>query len=107
MRFKTERELRAYLGPAGPGREWHHIVEKRLAGILFPAELIHSTDNIINLPVELHRKINGRMSRKSRETEDIVRRFYISRFSFRHQYNYGIDQIVRSAKELGFDPDRL
>ena len=32
IRFRSESELRRYLGPAGKGREWHHIVEKRLAG---------------------------------------------------------------------------
>ncbi|PSM18105.1 MULTISPECIES: hypothetical protein [Nitratireductor] len=106
LRFRNERELRNYLGPAGPGREWHHIVEKRLE-VLFSPELIHSTDNIINLPVDLHRHINGKMSRKSSATNDIVRRFYVSRFSFRDQYNHGIDLIREAAEELGYDPDNL
>ncbi|MDP3895672.1 MAG: hypothetical protein Q8Q62_03255, partial [Mesorhizobium sp.] len=40
VRFRSERELREYLGPAGNGREWHHIVEKRLAANgRFPNEL--------------------------------------------------------------------
>jgi hypothetical protein len=107
MRFRTEDELRRYLGPAGPGREWHHIVEKRLALILFAAELIHSTDNIINLPVDLHRHINARMSSRGDDTEMIVRRFYMNRLSFRDQYNYGVDTIVESAGKLGYDPNRL
>lgn len=106
LRFRNERELRDYLGPAGPGREWHHIVEKRLE-VLFSPELIHSTDNIINLPVDLHRHINGKMSRKSSATNDIVRRFYLSRFSFRDQYNLGIDLIREAAEDLGYDPDNL
>jgi hypothetical protein len=93
---------------AGPGREWHHIVEKRLALILFAAELIHSTDNIINLPVDLHQQINARMSQNGREqTEHLVRRFYVSRFSFRDQYNYGLDIISDEAEELGYDPSRF
>lgn len=108
MRFRNERELREYLGPAGPDSEWHHIVERRLAeNGQFHPELIHCTDNIINLPVRLHHYINGRMSEKSRRTEDAIRRFYVSRFSFRDQYNYGIDLIIESAEELGYDPNNL
>lgn len=63
VRFQNERELRTWLGPAGPGRKWHHIVEKRLAeNGTFSAEWIHNTDNIINLPVEVHRRVSVSMS---------------------------------------------
>lgn len=67
IRFRNEDELRRYLGPASAGREWHHIVEKRLAGRPeFPAELIHSTDNIISLPVEVHHRVTARMNTRDR-----------------------------------------
>lgn len=107
MRFRSAEELPSYLGPAGPGRQWHHIVEKRLTSILFVAELIHSTDNIINLPVDLHKYISARMSERGYDTEMIVRRFYMNRLSFRDQYNYGVDTIVEGAGKLGYDPNRL
>lgn len=68
IRFRNEAELRNYLGPAGEEREWHHIVEKRLAGRPgFEPELIHSTDNIISLPIDVHRRISARMSSRSDE----------------------------------------
>lgn len=73
VRFRSESELRDYLGPAGPSREWHHIVEKRLAGRPgFPAEKVHSTDNIISLPVEVHRRVSANMSSKADEFGDLV-----------------------------------
>lgn len=107
IRFRSERELREYLGPAGPGREWHHIVEKRLAeNGRFPAEVIHSTDNIINLPVAVHRRINAIMSAKDEETGGVVRRRWMERFSYGEQYNMGLDLIKKASKELGYDLPR-
>ena len=105
MRFRNERELRRYLGPAGSGREWHHIVEKRLAGRKdFPAELIHSTDNIISLPVEVHRRINGKMSAKMVIYGDVVLRHYVQGRTFAEQYNHGINLVIQTLEELGYDP---
>lgn len=67
IRFRTDDELPRYPGPAGPGREWHHIVEKRLARRPgFPPEKVHSTDNIINLPIEVHRHVSARMSMRDK-----------------------------------------
>ena len=105
IRFRSEDELRRYLGPAGPGREWHHIVEKRLAsrdGL--PVEVIHNTDNIISLPVAVHRAINARMSSLSREHGNVVLRYWVERLPFEGQYNFGLDLIDRTLRELGHGP---
>lgn len=105
IRFKDEREMRRYLGPAGPGREWHHIVEKRLAGRPgFRAEMIHSTDNIINLPVEVHRYISKKMSSKDPDFGDDIRRFWIEKMSFADQYDHGLDLIESALRKFGYDP---
>lgn len=108
IRFRTEGELRDYLGPAGPGREWHHIVEKRQAcrdG--FPPELVHNTDNIISLPLEVHRLVSAKMSSKAEEFDAIVRRFGVEKLSFANQYNYGLDLISRTLKDLGYEPTQF
>lgn len=108
IRFRNESELRSYLGPAGEGREWHHIVEKRLAGRPgFPPERIHSTDNIINLPVEVHRRISGKMSEKSARYDNFVRRQWMGRFSFEEQYNMGLGLIEQTLQERGYDIDHF
>ena len=44
-------------------------VEARLAGRRFPPELLHSTDNIVSLPIEVHRRVSARMSSKDDYTE--------------------------------------
>ncbi|YBV98074.1 hypothetical protein M1D80_14860 [Phyllobacteriaceae bacterium JZ32] len=106
LRFRNERELRRYLGPAGRNREWHHIVEKRLAekGI-FPPEQIHSTDNIINLPTDVHRCVSRIMSEKDPMVDNTVMRFWVEKLPFDKQYNHGIRLILRCFKELGYDPN--
>ncbi|MGE0501419.1 MAG: hypothetical protein AB7I79_07095 [Rhizobiaceae bacterium] len=105
LRFRSEAELRRYLGPAGAGREWHHIVEKRMAGREgFPAELIHSTDNIINLPVEVHRQISARMSTRDKAYQNNVRRFGMETRTFAEQYDAGLDLAERTLREFGYDP---
>lgn len=108
IRFRSEDELRRYLGPAGPGREWHHIVEKRLAekGIFSP-EQIHSTDNLISLPAEVHRSISDKMSSKTERFQGMVRRFGVERLSFGEQYNEGLDLIVETLTEFGYDPSHF
>lgn len=105
IRFRSARELKQYLGPAGAGREWHHIVEQRLAGREgFPAELIHSTDNIISLPTEVHRRINARMGmRLSAYNRNIVRH-ELERRIFAQQYDEGITLILDALEEFGYDP---
>ena len=108
IRFRSEDELRRYLGPAGPGREWHHIVEKRLAGRDgLPVEVIHSTDNIISLPVDVHRWVSVRMSSRAGEFQEIVRRFGVERLTFGDQYNFGLDLISEGLEELGYDPSNF
>lgn len=105
IRFRTEQELRRYLGPAGPGREWHHIVEKRLAGRLgFPPEKIHSTDNIVNLPIEVHRRVSARMSMRDRAYNFNIRRFGLEKRTFAEQYDDGLDLVREILEEYGYDP---
>jgi len=46
--YENFAEVKRFLGPAGDGMEWHHIVEKRTAKYgLFPIEFVNSTDNLI------------------------------------------------------------
>ncbi|GAB1581445.1 hypothetical protein [Phyllobacterium phragmitis] len=104
IRFRNERELRQHLGPAGPGREWHHIVEKRLADKgIFPPEQIHSTDNIINLPVEVHRRISAKMSQIAPNANGRVLRSVVEEMPFEDQYNFGLRLIKETYEELGYD----
>lgn len=101
LRFKDEDELRRYLGPAGEDREWHHIVEKRLAeNGTFPAELIHSTDNIINLPRRVHIQVTSRMNSSIDGPGTPRLRYDVGHRSFEEQYNIGLRLIKHFYKDF-------
>ncbi len=66
--FDTEAELRAYLGPAPPGYEWHHLIEQTgqfRPDLTSPAGIrnwIQHTGNMVLVPVIKHYCISGLMS---------------------------------------------
>ncbi|HZH76580.1 MAG TPA: hypothetical protein VEY88_11135 [Archangium sp.] len=56
--FRSFRAFKRYMGKAGEGKEWHHIVEKRNAK-RFGAEAIHNTENVIPLEKPLHDRLSA------------------------------------------------
>jgi hypothetical protein len=57
---KTEFE-KVY-GPAGDGYEYHHIVEQASKEGNIPAEVLHSTSNIVKIPKLIHEAISAKYS---------------------------------------------
>jgi hypothetical protein len=62
--FRTFNELKSYLGRAGDGNAWHHIVEQHADNIeKFGAEMIQNTKNVVEIAHRdagaLHRQITG------------------------------------------------
>ena len=92
--FPSWAAFKSYLKSAGPGYEWHHIVEQRLADNgRFRPEQIHNTDNIIALPKNVHECVNRKMSSGGPE-EFNQHRLMVEMWSYREQYNYGIELIL-------------
>ncbi len=65
--FKTfdafkKTDLEKFYGPAGEGYEYHHIVEQASYGENIPAELLHSTNNIVKIPKLIHEEISAEYS---------------------------------------------
>ncbi|HYO55036.1 hypothetical protein [Archangium sp.] len=56
--FRSFRAFKRYMGKAGEGNDWHHIVEKRNAK-RFGAEAIHNTENVIPLEKPLHDRVSA------------------------------------------------
>jgi len=104
LRFRNAKELAEFLGPAGPKYHWHHIVEKWLArdGI-FPPEVIHSTDNIIGIPDQVHYCVTGKMGSLYLDT-GFKTRLVVANWTFAEQYNFGIDLIDQCFGEKGYVP---
>jgi hypothetical protein len=58
--FQSFSAFKYAMGPAGPGRHWHHIVEQTPGNVArFGEEAIHNTENLVRLDVTTHRQISA------------------------------------------------
>jgi hypothetical protein len=52
--------FKSAMGAAGPGKEWHHIVEQTPGNVKrFGGEALHNTENVIALDKKLHDKVSA------------------------------------------------
>ena len=79
------------------GNQWHHIVGQHEYNLRkFGAESIHNTNNLVEIPKELHHKINGHYNSTPRELGGLTVRDWLKAQSFEAQHEYGLD-IVQKA----------
>ncbi|SHI07731.1 RHS repeat domain-containing protein [Clostridium grantii] len=92
--FKSFRKLKKFVGPAGAGKAWHHIVEQTPANIAkFGEETIHNIDNIMKLDHgkgSMHAQISGFYSSIKPFTNGLRVRTWLSTKSFEEQYEFGM-----------------
>jgi hypothetical protein len=89
-----EAMLKAY-GAAGPGKEWHHMVEQGGDnGTNFSAEQLQSTKNIYPLPGPVHDLVTAEYASEYDKSGKSVRE-WLSGQSFDDQYNEGL-KILRN-----------
>ncbi|WP_190812727.1 AHH domain-containing protein [Saccharopolyspora pogona] len=105
--FPSFTAAKRALGPK-PGHELHHIVEQsqskeNRSG--FSTERINTTDNMIWLPVPVHRRISARYSRKLRDS-DMTLRDAMNGMSWEEQYRRGLRAVRRAFKEVQDDDQR-
>lgn len=106
-RYRSNSEAIRNLGPAGPGKQWHHIVEQRLAkNGRFPPEWIYNTDNMIALLDDVHQCVSDAMSTK-REGELYVLRKIVEQLPYGDQYNFNLELIVTCMESLGYDSSSI
>jgi len=64
--FDSFSDAKKYLGSAGEGNQWHHIVEQsHIKKSGFNTQLIQNTDNLIAVDKIIHAKISGYYDTKS------------------------------------------
>ena len=90
--FDTHAAFKKEMGPAGPNKEWHHIVEQgQISKSGFSPRQIHNTRNIISIDKTVHRQISGYYSSKvSSFTGNLTVREWLSGKSFDVQYQFGV-----------------
>jgi hypothetical protein len=99
--FKSFGSFKRVFGPAGEGKEWHHIVEQTGRNVeKFGEEQIHNTQNLMSVSKEVNQKINAYYSSKDYFTNGQTVRQWISEQSFQKQYEFG-KQILNKALKGG------
>jgi len=93
--YPTFEAFKRALGPAGPGKVWHHLVEQRLAGWRFAPEAIHNRLNVETVSREVNQLIANYYSRIRPFTEGYTVRKWLESQSFQRQLEFGRDILNR------------
>lgn len=93
--YKSFRQAKKAMGPAGEGKDWHHIVEQCQANKSgFDVQLINNPKNLISIDKGIHHKISGYYSKIDSQVCETMRiRDWLAGQSFDVQYKFGMDVI--------------
>ncbi|HEX5749606.1 MAG TPA: hypothetical protein VFZ09_25475 [Archangium sp.] len=87
--FKSYKDFKAYMGKAGEGKQWHHIVEQCNVE-RFGAEAIHNTENVIAVDAKLHERISAFYSSRQEISGDMVVREWLRTQSYEKHRAFGL-----------------
>jgi hypothetical protein len=91
--YNTFKALKKGVGVALNGFNWHHLVEQRASNLArFGAQAIHNVENVIHLPVDVHRRVSALYSSKNLAiTGDstVTVRQWIGQKSYAEQLSFG------------------
>jgi hypothetical protein len=97
--FRSFRAFKRYMGKAGEGKDWHHLVEKHRFNLKrFGAEALHNTENVIPLEKGLHTKVSAFYSTKRPDVTgsySLTVREWIRTQSYEAQLSFGLLAIKR------------
>ena len=105
--FQSANDFKKFMGPAGPERDWHHIVEKMDADDTrqFPPERVHSIGNMAPVPRGAHQGAGGLSAEFSAKDEFLGTSL---RERLRGQpWEKHVDNGEQALRDRGFDPDAL
>ncbi|WP_375770878.1 hypothetical protein NR798_08255 [Archangium gephyra] len=89
--FKSYKDFKDYMGKAGEGKQWHHIVEQHQGNVeRFGHEALHNTENVIALDAKLHERISAFYSSRQEVSGDMVVREWLRTQSYEKQRAFGL-----------------
>ncbi len=98
--FRSFSAFKRAAGRAGPGRQWHHVVEQTPNNLSrFGADTIHNNSNLIPVDIETHRRISGFFSSKQPFTQGSTVRQWLGTRSLEQQTKFGQEVLERFAKK--------
>jgi hypothetical protein len=102
--WQTHSGMTSALGPAGPGKQWHHIVEQTETNIRnFGPEALHNTENVIPLERAFHQQLSRLYSQIRKDitgSETLTVRKWLSTQSYEEQRQFGLLAIENVRKGL-------
>jgi RHS repeat-associated protein len=99
--FKSFDALKRFLGSAGEGNVWHHIVEQSQEG-KFGAFAIHNTDNVIPIPEGLNSDLNAFYSSIRPDVTGspaLTVRQWVSEMNLPEQYQFGRRVLINVSQQ--------
>ncbi|WP_434781945.1 SitA5 family polymorphic toxin [Corallococcus caeni] len=90
--------LKRARGPAGPGKQWHHIVEQTDGNVQrFGPQSLHNTENVIAIDETIHQQISRYYSSKDLVTTggQMTVRQWLRGQSFQAQRDFGMRILMR------------
>ena len=93
--FSSFRTLKSFLGSAGEGKEWHHVVEQnQIHNSGFGVTEVQNTSNVVAIDASTHRQISALYSSIQPYTGGLTVRTWLAGQSFEFQYQFGMDQLA-------------
>ncbi|GHG91294.1 hypothetical protein GCM10012319_52030 [Comamonas sp. KCTC 72670] len=89
--YSSFKSFKRAKGPAGPGKEWHHIVEQTDGNVgRFGPKAIHNTENLIPVEVAIHQEISALYSSIRPYSQGKTVRAWLSSQPFERQRAFGL-----------------
>nr|WP_242592639.1 hypothetical protein [Corallococcus exiguus] len=99
--WKSFSGFKKAMGPAGPGKQWHHIVEQTPGNAQrFGPEALHSTENVIAVDARIHERLSAFYSSKQPFAGRGTVREWLRGQSYAQQREFGL----RMLKKFGAIP---
>jgi hypothetical protein len=102
--WKSMSGFKNAMGPAGAGKQWHHIVEQTPGNVRkFGPEALHNTENVIPLDEALHKRVSAFYSSKQPDvigTSSLTVRQWLSTQSYQAQRDFGLLAIENVGKGI-------
>ncbi|MDC0710016.1 hypothetical protein POL68_16190 [Stigmatella sp. ncwal1] len=90
------------MGSAGPGKEWHHLVEQTPSNVKqFGSHALHNTENIVSLDKGIHTRISSLYSSIQRDitgSATLTVRQWLNTQSYKAQREFGLLAIEKVTK---------
>ena len=99
--YSSFKSFKRAMGPAGNGKEWHHIVEQTDGNVArFGPQALHNTENVIPLDEAIHQQLSGFYSSIRSFSQGKTVRAWLSTQSFEAQRAFGL----KVLRDFGVTP---